>query len=135
MKPTASIAGLRLLLVEDEALVAMMLEDQLADLGCVVVGVAANVAEGLAVIEDHAPELDGAVLDINLGGEKVYPVAEELAGRGIPFIFSTGYGRAGIEPDFAQTPMLAKPYGQGALAQMLSDVVGRPATPGGAGSS
>jgi CheY-like chemotaxis protein len=123
MTAAAKLSGLRLLVVEDEALVAMMIQDYLADLGCVVVGVAASVSKGLAAIEDKASILDGAVLDVNLGGEKVYPVAERLVERGIPFIFSTGYGLAGIAPDFARIPTLSKPFGPRDLAAMLSKAI------------
>ena len=122
MMAAAVLAGLRMLIVEDEAMVAMMLEDQLMELGCIVVGVAGSVSEGLAKIETAAP--DAAVLDVNLGGgEKVFPVAEKLTERGVPFIFATGYGLAGIAPDFARTPTLAKPYSPQALEAMLASVM------------
>ena len=122
MMAVAALAGLRMLIVEDEAMVAMMLEDQLMEMGCVVVGVAGTVSEGLAKIE-NADELDAAVLDVNLGGEKVFPVAEKLAERGVPFIFATGYGTAGLAPHLANTPTLAKPYSPKALEAMLAAVV------------
>jgi hypothetical protein len=83
-------------------MIAMMIEDQLSDLGCVVIGVAANVAQGSARAQACGPELDCAVLDINLGGEKVYPVAEALTRRGVSFIVSTRYDRAGIGPAFSR---------------------------------
>ncbi len=119
--------GLRILVVEDEAMVAMMIEDMLADLGCTVVGVAGTLSEGVALAGDEGLQIDGAVLDVNLGGEKVFPVAERLAARRVPFIFSTGYGTAGISAAFARTPTLAKPYGREALADMLASVVRRAA--------
>ena len=120
---TASLTGARLLLVEDEAIVAMMIEAMLTDLGCVVVDVAGTLLHGLALVESTAGALDAAVLDINLGGEKVYPVAELLAARGVPFVFSTGYGLAGISSDFAGVPALAKPYTPYALEKALLSVL------------
>ena len=122
---TTTLSGLRLLLVEDETLVAMMVEDMLADLGCVVVDVAGTLSRGLALVADQGLDLDGAILDVNLGGEKVYPVAEALAARGVPFIFATGYGTAGIAEDFSHVPALAKPYESRALARMLTSALGR----------
>jgi CheY-like chemotaxis protein len=115
-----SLEGLRLLVVEDEALVAMMLEEMLAELGCVVVEIAGSLALGLAMV-DH--KLDGAILDVNLGGDKVFPVAAKLSERGVPFIFSTGYGAAGIAREFSHVPVLAKPYNADALAETLGSVL------------
>jgi CheY-like chemotaxis protein len=111
------LAGLRLLVVEDEALVAMALEDMLGDLGCVVVDVAGTLARGVALADELA--IDGAILDINLGGEKVFPVCERLAERGVPFVFCTGYGLAGVPADFATAPTLAKPYDEHRLRKLL----------------
>lgn len=122
---TAPLAGLRLLLVEDEAIVALMIEEMLNDLGCIVVDVAGTVSRGLSFVETAARTLDAAVLDVNLGGEKVYPVAEKLAANGVPFVFSTGYGVAGIAPDFARIPALAKPYSAKALEAALLTALGR----------
>lgn len=122
---TAPLTGVRLLLVEDEAMVAMMIEEMLTDLGCVVVEVAGTLARGLSLAEDGAQTLDAAVLDINLGGDKVYPVAERLAASGVPFVFSTGYGLAGISPDFARIPALAKPFRPEALEAALMAALGR----------
>ena len=99
------LAGLHLLVVEDEAMVALMVEDILADLGCTAVEVAGTVAKGLAIVAHPDPPLDGAILDVNIGGEKVYPVAEALTARGVPFIFATGYGIAGISEALVATAL------------------------------
>ena len=115
----AGLIGLRLLVVEDETIVALMLEDMLGDFGCVVVDVAGTLAKGLDLATDENLDLDGAILDVNLGGEQVYPVAERLETRGVPFIFCTGYGRAGLAPSFAHIPTLAKPYLREELEVML----------------
>jgi CheY-like chemotaxis protein len=116
---TVTLNGRRLLIVEDEALVAIMLEDILADLGCVIVDVAGSLSQGLALVGDPALDLDAAVLDVNLGGEKAYPIAETLSAKGIPFIFSTGYGAAGVAPHFARVPAVAKPFRPKALEAAL----------------
>lgn len=102
------LAGRRVLVVDDETYVAMMLEDMLQDLGCVVAGVAQNVAAGLDLAS--SAELDAAVLDVNLGGQPVTPVAEALAARNVPILFSTGYGAAGVDPEWRGRPVLAKPF-------------------------
>ena len=124
MQAATPLNGLRLLLVEDEAMVAMMLEDMLSDLGCVVVGVAGSVSSGLALADDDDVQLDGAVLDVNLGGETVYPVAAALKARGVPFVFSTGYARSGVAADYEGVPVLAKPYELSTLASGLAGVLG-----------
>lgn len=125
MGSAAPLAGRRLLVVEDEALVAMMIEDMLGDLGCVVVEVASSLAQAMALAEDPALALDGALLDLNLAGEKVYPVAERLAANGVPFVFSTGYGKAGIDAGYGHVPVLAKPFKPRALeAALLSALSG-----------
>ncbi len=122
--PTVSLAGLRLLVVEDEAMIALMLEDMLGDFGCVVVDVAGTLSRGLALAADEALSLDGAVLDVNLGGEKVYPIAQRLTARGVPFIFCTGYGASGLPADFAHVPTLLKPYQPEDLKGMLTSTLG-----------
>jgi CheY-like chemotaxis protein len=92
----------RVMIVEDEALVALMVEDLLTDFGCQISGSFGAVDEALAYLSDTAapPALDGAVLDVNIGGTMVFPVAERLRAAGIPFVFATGYGalpRKGFE--------------------------------------
>ena len=119
MTDAPPLTGLRLLLVEDEAMVAMMVEDMLSELGCVVVDVAGTVSRAVALADDASLLIDGALLDVNLGGETVYPVAEALAARGVPFIFSTGYSISGITARFTHVPILAKPYKLDALEEHL----------------
>src|SRR3546814_4989964 len=92
-----SLRGLRVFLVEDEALVAMLLEHMLSDMGGVIVGQAHNVVGALTQMEQMAWSADVAILDINLAGEAVYPVADALAERGIPFLFATGYGETELD--------------------------------------
>ena len=111
----------RLLLVEDESLVAMLVEDMLLDLGCEVVEVASRLDTGLA-LASHL-DIDAAVLDVNLGGNaRSFPIAERLAERGIPFVFATGYGRAGLEGRFATVPVVQKPFRADDLEAVLNDL-------------
>jgi CheY-like chemotaxis protein len=119
------LKGRRLLVVEDEAMIALTIQDMLETLGCVVVGVASNLHRGLAMACNEQLQLDAAVLDINLSGEQVYPVAERLKARGIPFIFSTGYGRESRAPSFATTPTLNKPYEPEDLEETLVNLLAR----------
>jgi CheY-like chemotaxis protein len=110
MPDPGKLAGLRVMVVEDEALVAMLVEDILIDLGCVVVGVAGTLAHGLTMANDRDLAIDGAMLDVNLGGDKVFAIADVLLGRGIPFVFATGYGMQGLLPRYAGYPVIAKPF-------------------------
>jgi CheY-like chemotaxis protein len=105
---THALAGRRILVVEDEVFVAMLIEDILQGLGSTVIGPAARVDEALELIEGAHPE--GALLDVNLGGELVYPVAEALARRRIPFVFVTGYGPEGVAAPFRGRPTVKKPF-------------------------
>lgn len=104
------LSGLRFIVVEDETLVAMLIEDMLMDFECIIAGRAGTVAAALAIINDDTCVLDAAVLDVNLGGETIFPVADALAKQGIPFVFSTGYGTPGILAEFADRPVIAKPF-------------------------
>jgi CheY-like chemotaxis protein len=117
MGRTEAVKPLRVLLVEDEGLVAMMLEDLLEDLGCEVAGSLASVGAALAWIEAGGAA-DVALLDVNLSGEPVFPVAEALKQRGVPFAFATGYG-ADHDPRFREAPLLGKPIRQERLEALL----------------
>ncbi|MBN8528788.1 MAG: response regulator, partial [Caulobacterales bacterium] len=99
------LAGKRILVVEDESLVAMLIETILEDLGCTPVGPVASVEDGLALAKGKTV-IDAALLDVNVGGRQVFPVAEALAERGVPFIFSTGYGEAGLPDAWRGRPTL-----------------------------
>lgn len=119
------LSGIRFLVVEDETLVAMLVEDMLVDFGGVIAGRAGTVEMALSVIARDASLLDAAVLDVNLGGERVFPVADALAKLGIPFIFSTGYGAPGISTHFADRPVIAKPFSALALENALIQALGK----------
>lgn len=114
------LSGVRILLVEDETLVAMLLEDMIADLGGTVVASASRVGRALEVVEDRGTDLDLAVLDVNLGGEEAFPVADALARRGVPFAFSTGYGNSGLPDAWRNRPTLQKPFTQDQVTAVLN---------------
>ena len=108
----------RVLIAEDEALVAIMMEDLAVEFGWSVVGPFAKASDALAAAKSD--NIDAAVLDVNLGGESVYPVADVLAARGVPFVFTTGYGAESIDRRFARTPILQKPIDRNVLEQVFS---------------
>jgi DNA-binding response OmpR family regulator len=111
----------RILVVEDEALVAMLVEDALRDAGFAVIGPASTVGEAFALIETGQPE--AVVLDLNLAGEASTPVADALAARGVPYVIATGYGAAGLPPGHQHAPVLAKPYDPADLIGVLRRLV------------
>ena len=120
-----TLNAVRVLIVEDEALVAMLLEDMLSDLGCVVAGAVSTVAEAVALARDAAVAIDVAILDVNLGRDSSAPVAEALAERDVPFVFATGYGESGVPEAFRGRPALQKPFGMHDVARLLAQAVGR----------
>ena len=111
----------RVLLVEDENLVAMLLEDMLVELGHSVVGPVARLKKALEMAQRELVDL--AILDVNINGELSFPVAEALAARDIPFIFSTGYGERGLPPQYRNYPTLQKPFQQDDLEKLLAVVL------------
>ena len=113
----AGLTGKRVLVLEDEVIVALAAEDMLADLGATVVGPATTVAQGLALVRD-AP-LDAALLDVNMHGERSFAVAEALRARGVPFVFTTGYADL-VEPATTGAPVVPKPYTPADLAEALA---------------
>lgn len=117
IRRASPLAGARVLVVEDEFIVAAVLEDTLEAFGCRVVGPASRVGEALDLIE--LEPIDAAVLDVNIAGEVVMPVADALASRGIPFVFATAYGRAGVEARHLDRAVLQKPYDVRSLQRAL----------------
>jgi CheY-like chemotaxis protein len=112
------------LIVEDEIVVALFLEDALAELGYQVAGVASRLDEAMA--RTKAPDFAAAVLDVHLNGEDVFPLADRLAELQLPFIFATGYGARGIPARHADRPVLQKPFLPTDLAKLLIDVTSGP---------
>lgn len=113
----------RILIVEDESVIAQLLEEVLTDQGFNVVAIASTIeqAEALAGTLD----LDAALLDINLGGQEVFPVARRLEKRGVPFAFTTGFGSMGLPPEWENHAVFCKPYDIQLLTDTLAQLTQR----------
>ena len=111
-------ARFRVLVVEDESLVAMFLEDVLGDLGHQMLGPYSRVDAALTAAQ--AEDFDIAILDVNVNGQAIFPVAEAIAARGIPFIFSTGYGQKSLPEEYRSRPTLDKPFLPGDVEAVLA---------------
>jgi len=126
IRPAFPARGLRVLVVEDELLIALQLESELAERGYRIVGPAQSLEEGLDLTRSE--RFDAAVLDINLGEESSLPIAEELAAAGTPFAFMTGYPDTLLIPPHLRTiPAIRKPFQVEALLGLLQELAGRPA--------
>jgi len=123
MSEAAGLQGLKVLVVEDETIVAMLLEQMLEELGCEVVGVAGQV--GPAADLARSADMDVAILDMNLAGQSVDPVAEALAARKAPFVFASGYGEDGLTARWRGRPVLTKPFRLEQLRETLEAAVAR----------
>jgi CheY-like chemotaxis protein len=116
-----NLKGRRILIVEDEYLLAMDLAERFEDLGVEVVGPAATVRDAIALL--GAEEVEGAVLDINIRGERVYPVADILTQKNVPFVFTSGYSKE-LEPEvYASVPRCIKPANFVHVAQLLASMM------------
>jgi len=116
------LAGARILVVEDEMMAASMLEMVLGDCGCIVVGPVPSIESGLALAEDGP--IDAAVLDVNLAGEPVFPIADVLSAKHVPFVFVTGYGAPGVDGKrYPGAPVVQKPYDDDALVRIVADQI------------
>jgi len=113
--------GPRILIVEDEMLIAWAIEDLLTGLGYQVVGPATRVAQAIEMIDKES--IDAAVVDLDLNGEKSYPVADRLVAAGVPFIFSTGYQPGNIPKDYQMFPAMQKPYASASLDHALAKLL------------
>ncbi|MET0437680.1 MAG: response regulator [Devosia sp.] len=118
----AKFTGSRAFVVEDETLVLFGLEDALADLGCEVVAQAMRLDQAIAMAEALGP-VDVAILDVNIGGTTVFPVAEILKERGVPLVFATGYGRAGLPPEWQSHAVIVKPYSLDDIERALTPLL------------
>ncbi len=111
------LVGKRVLVVEDELLIALLVEDMLSNEGCIVVGPFARMREALAAANTES--CDVALLDVNIAGEMVFPVAHALEARGVPFLFVTGYGQAAMPQDRPDWEACPKPFQLAQLTQRL----------------
>ncbi|MGH7046443.1 MAG: response regulator [Stellaceae bacterium] len=118
---TASLQGARILVVEDEYLVASLIEDMLQTAGCSVAGPIPRLAPALEAAESEA--CDAAVLDVNLAGERAFPVADILTRRNVPFVLVTGYSGNSLPPEYAACPRLHKPFRLAELLAVLSGML------------
>jgi CheY-like chemotaxis protein len=110
--------GVRVLIVEDETLVAMLVEEYLLEIGCVIAGSVRRVDKAMERVETDV--IDAAILDLNVAGEDVAPVAEALEKRNIPFVFASGYGGNGVKDKWSDRPIVQKPFTSAELKQALS---------------
>jgi DNA-binding response OmpR family regulator len=118
---TVALEGVRVLVVEDEFLVATLIQDMLGAAGCVVSGPIPRIAEALKAVDSGT--YDAAVLDVNLAGDRIDPVADALSRRKVPFMFVTGYSTGTLPADYAERPRLCKPFKTVDLLSVLSGLV------------
>ena len=118
---TAALKGARVLVVEDEYLVAALIEQILESAGCVVMGPIPRVPEALDAVSHDV--YDAAVLDVNLAGERINPVADALSERDVPFVFVTGYGANALPRKYAERPHIGKPFRMAELLAVLSSII------------
>ncbi|HLT77371.1 MAG TPA: response regulator [Ferrovibrio sp.] len=119
--PSNPAARLRVLVVEDESLVAMFLEDVLEDLGHEMLGPYSRVDAALPAAQSET--FDVAILDVNVNGQAIFPVADAIASRGLPFIFSTGYGQKSLPEQYRSRPTLDKPFLPSDVESILGKIV------------
>ena len=115
------LSNRKVLVVEDEMMIAMLIEDMLDEFGCKLVGPATNVPRALELIGKET--VDVAVLDLNLDGKDTYAIADALRQNNVPFIFATGYGSTGMRPEYGDRPVLQKPFQAKDLETALAEAL------------
>ena len=116
------LSNRKVLVVEDEMMIAMLIEDMLDEFGCKLVGPATNVPRALDLIGKEQVEI--AVLDLNLDGQDTYAIADALQQKNVPFIFATGYGSTGLRQEYGNRPVLQKPFQARDLETALAEALG-----------
>jgi len=119
----SELSGLKVLVVEDEGAVALLIEEMLEDLGCKIAASTARFAQACRIAA--TADIDLAVLDINLDGQPAFPIAEILRERQIPFLFSTGYGKSGLPHEFTGQPVIGKPFSMAELQKAIASILRR----------
>jgi CheY-like chemotaxis protein len=125
MRDFHEFKGARILLVEDDAMICLLLEDMLLELGCEIIGPACDITRAAALARHHSG-IDAAILDVNLAGQLVFPVADILAERGVPFVFATGMGAEGLPPVWQGHQTVQKPMTMAQLAAALGHTLNHP---------
>jgi DNA-binding NtrC family response regulator len=120
--PEKTLQGCRVLIVEDEYMLARELRTELEDAQAVVLGPVGHLEPAMKLIGAE-PHIDGAVLDINLGGEPVYPLADLLMERNVPVVFTTGYDASAIPPRYADVPRCEKPIDMSTVTKAIGRVI------------
>ena len=115
------LKGLKVLVVEDQAPIALQMEDMLVESECEVVGPASRVGQALRLLSDNA--VDAAVLDLNIAGELVYPVADALDARGLPYVFATGYSPSDVADRYGHRAVLQKPFSRRVFLEAIRDTI------------
>lgn len=122
--PIESLSGRRILVVEDDNLIALVIVDALEDFGCVVIGPTGELGVAIQLASDEP--MDAAILDVTVRGGQVYPVAERLLTRGIPFVLASGFGECALPEALRNSPRLTKPFLSVELADALRSLFGSP---------
>jgi DNA-binding response OmpR family regulator len=119
--PSSRLIGAKILVVEDESMIAMLIEEMMTDLGCGTVWHASGTRDATGILREQRPDI--VLLDVNLPGEPGYSLAAQLQVTQIPFIFVTGYGQRGLPAEWAGRPVIEKPFKLAVLARRLEEVL------------